>query len=930
MPPIQFKLTRPPDGLTRRVTFPHKPSWSELARKIHSFYEIPIDTVAVSYVDSDGDEVTLSSEEELQEYYAFSPETSRKSSSEDANALRVIKFAVRDLSALRSEDGNDKPLPATPKGSSAYRNTFGHSYPMVFEVEDEWQRIPTSVGLDGIFMAPGTAHSESPVPHAFVEVLESDADIASQRRDNDTMSTLSESDVMNANRAEDKGKGKARTEDLSVSIDRDSAISTESVISSERPAKAPVHIFNVSNISSEDIFGTHNVDVRTESDASTPKPTTESKANSTTEAKAASTAATAEETPMLVDDDPPLPDLEDIPSAPRANPNLANDVANLFGTLSSIFSSHPELSEGVRNIVRNASNGTYWRAHRESVARAADELRRSAELTAGEIRRSAEDAHRVAEEEAGRRVAEAVGNVIRVLGEIANTAGIPVVAAAANAQSTPVTSTPINERPGVANTAANGTTRYTDVLPLVGSDPFDSFYNRSGSLPTMSFRSWRRHSGVSPPSPPPPGAPLPPPPPPPPPPAPGVPPPPPPPIPGVPHPFRPPPPPPPVFATRGYPYAHFPSPPGPPPPGPHRHGHHPLPFGRGMSRGFGRGLPRGSFSQGPRHRHTADERFPFSWMNTDIVPPPPPPFFDVPFEESSVQRDILRDFLANADDDAEAEVTMFAAAPSPERSPQAAKANLLAAKEKYKSEKEKYRKDREERRRERQRKLNLSGSRYVPYPPSPNKECDSNEDPFSDMDVDSDGSERKDGEPLTEGEGDLSGVSGASETEPIVISNARGPYPRLEMVSVQPPRRSHTIHGTGQRAPFTRQTPASASAPAPASPPVASGSTINHVQNVISRLDDVRFLPLPLVLMNSGSRDDSLLQMGFSTSKYPALSDKVKKRVDNHTGDLSKTAEDGIVTDMLEELLVLTPSLSGEENASGSRTQESGVPGAFD
>ena len=38
---------------------------------------------------------------------------------------------------------------------------------------------------------------------------------------------------------------------------------------------------------------------------------------------------------------------------------------------------------------------------------------------------------------------------------------------------------------------------------------------------------------------------------------------------------------------------------------------------------------------------------------------------------------------------------------------------------------------------------------------------------------------------------------GQADGAPQVISNARGPFPRLELYSV--PRRSHTIHGTGHR-----------------------------------------------------------------------------------------------------------------------------------
>ena len=43
-----FKLTKPPDGLTRRVLFDPKPSWDQLADKIESLYGIPKDDVGVT------------------------------------------------------------------------------------------------------------------------------------------------------------------------------------------------------------------------------------------------------------------------------------------------------------------------------------------------------------------------------------------------------------------------------------------------------------------------------------------------------------------------------------------------------------------------------------------------------------------------------------------------------------------------------------------------------------------------------------------------------------------------------------------------------------------------------------------------------------------------------------------------------------------
>ena len=86
-----FKLTKT-NGLTRRVTFPTWPTWSLLSGRIANLYDIAIEKVAVSYIDSDGDDVTLSSDGELQDFYL-----SLFIADKD-----TIKFAVHDLSGIRA------------------------------------------------------------------------------------------------------------------------------------------------------------------------------------------------------------------------------------------------------------------------------------------------------------------------------------------------------------------------------------------------------------------------------------------------------------------------------------------------------------------------------------------------------------------------------------------------------------------------------------------------------------------------------------------------------------------------------------------------------------------------------------------------------------------------------------------------------------
>ncbi|KAI0724937.1 hypothetical protein C8Q72DRAFT_767676, partial [Fomitopsis betulina] len=56
------------------------------AARIERFYEIPKEHVAVSYVDNEGDEVTMNTETELQDLYSAQP-----------NVSDTIRFVVRDL-----------------------------------------------------------------------------------------------------------------------------------------------------------------------------------------------------------------------------------------------------------------------------------------------------------------------------------------------------------------------------------------------------------------------------------------------------------------------------------------------------------------------------------------------------------------------------------------------------------------------------------------------------------------------------------------------------------------------------------------------------------------------------------------------------------------------------------------------------------------
>lgn len=104
---ITFKLTDPLTETTRRITLPSPaPSWAVLAGKISFLFSIPTNNVAVSYIDYDGDEVTLSTDDELEEFYeSMEFKTSAR--------LGGVKLTVKDLSSMRAFNGGASRTPPT-------------------------------------------------------------------------------------------------------------------------------------------------------------------------------------------------------------------------------------------------------------------------------------------------------------------------------------------------------------------------------------------------------------------------------------------------------------------------------------------------------------------------------------------------------------------------------------------------------------------------------------------------------------------------------------------------------------------------------------------------------------------------------------------------------------------------------------------------
>lgn len=345
--PAQFKFTK--DAITRRVAFTQLPSWQEMATKLESLYSIPVEHVAVSYTDADGDEVTLSSQEELEDYYKADSET----------LLR--RLDVVDLSVIRN---TDKPLPDTPSISHRLRDTPSHNtfgtVPFHQDiVDDDWQRIP---GFNPFYSGDISSGSGNELQFA---PIGGDSSLRS------SMTRVSPATHSRAITPTLGNKGKAR--------EPDSTSSTGSVLANDIPEKHPIHVYGVSG---------HDI------------PTSSDSTINIQELPPSNPSSTADA------QDPPLADLD--PPSP-GTPTLTGDVAVFLGMISAMFAQNPQLTTALRVIMQNIGNGAYWAAHRDQLGRAAEEVRRSA----SDIQAHINSAAAGTENHAAQQIAEAIGNIAR-------------------------------------------------------------------------------------------------------------------------------------------------------------------------------------------------------------------------------------------------------------------------------------------------------------------------------------------------------------------------------------------------------------------------------------------------------------------------------------------------------------------------------------
>lgn len=103
------------------------PSWDDFTSRVKTFFDISADSVALAYIDSDSDEVTLSSQCELAELLS-----SLLHNIDSTTAS--LKFTVRDLRSLREvrepEDTNNRDQQPTSVADRAHRAQGERALPL--------------------------------------------------------------------------------------------------------------------------------------------------------------------------------------------------------------------------------------------------------------------------------------------------------------------------------------------------------------------------------------------------------------------------------------------------------------------------------------------------------------------------------------------------------------------------------------------------------------------------------------------------------------------------------------------------------------------------------------------------------------------------------------------------------------------------------
>ena len=224
---FKLKVARP-GGETRVISFPSQPSWLDVQAKVASYFNIPQSAVAVSYEDSDGDVVTMSSQEELQDYFHSCykiGQTGKLTVVDRSNSPR----SVHKGKSTFVEDVADEVEEGIP--------TMGPT--MFIEVGDGgWQRLPR---IPEIFEIQEEDDHVNSNDHAFVEVVDSDGETPKKDDKEESPERTSNNDIA---ARQDRHKGKEKASLLSEAT---RSTSSASVINDNFPTKPSIHVYDVSN-----------------------------------------------------------------------------------------------------------------------------------------------------------------------------------------------------------------------------------------------------------------------------------------------------------------------------------------------------------------------------------------------------------------------------------------------------------------------------------------------------------------------------------------------------------------------------------------------------------------------------------------------------------------------------------------------------------
>ncbi|QRV97487.1 Phox and Bem1p domain protein [Ceratobasidium sp. AG-Ba] len=140
------------NGMTRRALFPDEhPSWTDLSHRVEAMFKIPASSVSLSYVDSDGDTMFISSNDELFDF--FHTERSQ------TDGKPVHRFTVFDQRQNRSpgDDFEHVPPSTHPDEEEAESSSASSASSSDVEVPNLGERRPsrgTGIGGMGIGFAP--------------------------------------------------------------------------------------------------------------------------------------------------------------------------------------------------------------------------------------------------------------------------------------------------------------------------------------------------------------------------------------------------------------------------------------------------------------------------------------------------------------------------------------------------------------------------------------------------------------------------------------------------------------------------------------------------------------------------------------------------------------------------------------------------------